>query len=80
MAHRTQLYLDEGQYHYLKELARKEKKSIAQLIRDWIEERRKKRLVKRFRSDPFFKMRGLFASGRPDMGRHFDDYLYGGKK
>jgi hypothetical protein len=49
-------------------------------LRDWIEEQRKKRIVKRFRSDPFLKMRGLFASGRPDMGRHFDDYLYGGKK
>lgn len=80
MNHRTQLYLDDSQYHYLRDLARSKKKSIAQIIREWIEEKRKKRLTKNYEKDSFFKMRGLFSSGRPDMARDFDDYLYGNKK
>lgn len=80
MAHRTQLYLEDSQYHFLKDLARAEGKSIASIIREWIDERRKKRVAKKYLSDPFFKIRGCFASGRSDIGRHFDDYLYGGEK
>ena len=80
MAHRTQLHLDDGQYHYLKDLARSEGKSIAQIIREWIEEKRKRRAGKKYENDPFWKLRGIFSSGRPDMGRNFDGYLYGGKK
>lgn len=80
MAHRTQLYLDDSQYHYIKDLARSEGKSIAQLVRGWIDEKRKRRAVKKYENDPLFKMRGIFNSGRPDMAEHFDDYLYGGKK
>ena len=79
MAHRTQLHLDDSQYHYLKDLARSEGKSIAQVIRDWIEQKRKKRMTKKYKKDSFFKLRGIFSSGKPDMARHFDDYLYGGK-
>ncbi len=80
MAHRTQLHLDDSQYHYIKDLARSQGKSIAQLIREWIEEKRKGRTAKRFKEDSLFKMRGIFSSGRPDMGKNFDDYLYGDKK
>ena len=80
MAHRTQLHLDDSQYQFLKDLAKKEGKSIAQIIRDWIEERRKKKAKKKYVNDPFFKIIGIGSSGRPDMARNFDDYLYGGKK
>ena len=84
MAHRTQLYLDDSQYGYLKDLAKATKKSIAQVIRDWIEEKRlkkqKKISDKKYLKDPIFKLRGLFASGCPDMAENFDDYLYGDKK
>ncbi len=80
MAHRTQLYLEDSQYQYLKELARKEKKSIANIIREWIEEKRRARTATRYLKDPFFKARGLFSSGVPDMAERFDDYLYGDKK
>ena len=80
MAHRTQLYLDDTQYEYLKDLARAEKKSIAQVIRDWIEERRQKRLLTKFDKDPFWKLRGIGSSGLKDVGRRFNDYLYGRKK
>ena len=87
MAHRTQLYLDDSQYHYLKDLARRKKKSIAQIVREWIEEKKahleikkKNKAEKEYLNDSFFKMRGIFKSGVPDMGEHFDDYLYGNKK
>lgn len=80
MNHRTQLNLDDSQFHYLKDLARSEGKSIAQIIRDWIEERKKTRLMKKFKDDPFWKLRGLGSSGRSDISRNFDAYLYGGKK
>lgn len=80
MAHRTQLYLEDSQYQYLRDLARKEKKSVAQLIRDWIEEKRKARKSTKYLKDSFFKGRGIFSSGVPDMAEHFDDYLYGDKK
>ncbi|EKD42486.1 MAG: hypothetical protein ACD_73C00139G0003 [uncultured bacterium] len=80
MAHRTQLYLDEIQYQYLKTLSQKEGKSIAQIIRDWIEDRRNKKDLKKVKNDPFLKLRGHFKSGHPDMAAKFDDYLYGDAK
>lgn len=80
MAHRTQLYLEDAQYEYLKDLTRRQKKSMAQIIREWIDEKRQARKAKKYLDDPFFKARGLFGSGRPDMAEHFDDYLYGNKE
>lgn len=80
MAHRTQLHLEDSQYYYLKDLAKKEGKSIAQIIRDWIDEKRKKKARKKYENDPFFKLFGLFSSGRTDIAQNFDDYLYGDKK
>lgn len=80
MAHRTQLYLDDSQYHFLKDLSRSERKSIASIIRDWINERRQTRSIQNYAKDPFFKAQGLFNSKTPDMATHFDDYLYGDKK
>ncbi len=80
MAHRTQLYLDDSQFHFLKDLARTENRSIASIIRDWINERRKGRSIQNYAKDPFFKMRGLFSSKTPNLAANFDDYLYGDKK
>ena len=80
MNHRTQLYLDDSQYHYLKDLARSKGKSVAQIIRDWIEEKRKKRIVRKYENDPFWRARGIGSSGQPDIGKNFDDYLYGERK
>ena len=80
MAHRTQLYLEDAQYEYLKELTRAQKKSMARIIREWIDEKRQARKVKKNMNDPFWKMRGIGSSGKPDMAEHFDDYLYGDKK
>lgn len=80
MTHRTQLYLDSSQYEFLKDLARSEKKSIAQIIREWIDERRQKRALAKIEKDPFWELRGIGASGHHDVARRFDEYLYGKKK
>ncbi len=80
MTHRTQLHLDEAQYQYLKTLAQTEGKSIAQIVRDWIETRRTQKSGKKLKKDPFFKLRGQFASGSSTMARNFDEFLYGDKK
>lgn len=80
MAQRTQLYLEDSQYEFLKDLARAEKKSIAQIIREWIDERRQKRALSKIEKDPFWEIRGIGASGCSDVGRRFDEYLYGKKK
>ncbi len=80
MAHRTQIYLDEGQYQYLKDLSSSGGKSIAGIIREWIDEKRKQRALRNYKKDPFFQARGIFGNGYSDIAKHFDDYLYGDKK
>lgn len=75
--HRTQLYLDHTDYQYVKNLAQKEQKSIAQVFRDWIQEKKNKRKNKQFKNDPFFKARGIFQSGDPEFANKIDDFLYG---
>lgn len=77
MAHRTQLHLDEMQYQYLKHVAFIEKKSIAQVIRDWIEEKRAAMILEECKRDSLFKLRGLFESGDAELASHFDQALYG---
>ncbi|MEK7767507.1 MAG: hypothetical protein AAB368_14855 [bacterium] len=78
--HRTQLYLDEGRYQYLACLARKRRASIAQVVREFIDEHRDVRA--RRKKDSFFNIIGMCSSGpkegwHPDFARHIDDYLYG---
>lgn len=79
MSRRTQLYLEESQYQFLKDLARSEGKSIAQIIREWVDERRQGRILKKYLKDPLWKLRGLGASGQSDIAKNFDKYLYGKK-
>lgn len=80
MAHRTQLYLEDDQFAYLKELSRAQGKSIAAIVRGWIDKKRDKRNIVRYKNDSFWKLRGIFGSGQSDIARNFDDYLYGDKK
>lgn len=79
MAQRTQIYLDADQYSFLRDISRKEGRSMAQLIREWIDEKRLKKKSKKRTRDSLFKLRGIFT----DTGKvapSFDDYLYGDKK
>ncbi len=80
MAHRTQLYLEEIQYEYLRTLASNLKKSIAEIIREWIVQHMEKDIRKNITSDSFWKTVGMVSSGKKYSAKNFDDYLYGKKK
>ncbi|MBF0492249.1 MAG: hypothetical protein HQM15_05660 [Deltaproteobacteria bacterium] len=80
MAHKTILNWDEEQYSYLKKISKSEKLSIPDLLKNWVDEKRKKRKEKKYFGDSLFKMKGIFNSGKKDVGEKFDDYLYGNKK
>ena len=75
--HRTQIMLEESQYHALREKARSDGKSIGQLIREFVELGLKSissRPKKRRRS--LKQLQGLFSE--PDTsGRDHDRHLYG---
>lgn len=79
MSHRTQVYLDKNQYDFLKEQSKNQDKSMANLIRDWIDEKRRILFQKDGDKDTLFEIRGLFKSGQTDIAEKFDDYLYGDK-
>jgi hypothetical protein len=75
---RTQLYLEEPLYQFLKKEARKYG-SIAAVVRRLIEE--KMRVVGKYKEDPIFKLgKNPGASGLKDVSEHHDRYLYGVKK
>ena len=78
--HRTQLYLDETRYQYLSCLAQKKKASLAQVVRELIDQSRSAR--SRRKKDSFFDIIGMIKDGKsqgwhPEFARHIDDFLYG---
>ena len=79
MAHRTQLYLDESRYSYVVSLARQHKTSIAQIIRNLIDQYRQQTTAQKFKDDPIYKMIGLYKGGKKpvSVAEHYETYLYG---
>ena len=75
--HRTQLYLDEPRYQYLLDLARQKKESLAQVVRDLLDEY-KKRTVKQPKADPFFKVIGIGKGDGKPVACDYETYLYNG--
>ena len=78
LPHRTQLQLDDGRYQYLSLKAKAEGKSIAQVVRDLIDEDHKRRGSHR-RKDSLDDIIGVFSGDGSAVAEHVDDYLYGGK-
>jgi len=75
---RTQLYLEEPLYQFLKKEARKYG-SIAAVVRKLIEE--KMITAGEYKEDPIFKLgKNPGASGLKDVSEQHDRYLYGVKK
>ena len=75
---RTQLYLEDPLYRFLKKEARKYG-SVAAVVRKLIEE--KMATTEEHKEDPIFKLgKSPAKSGRKDISRHHDRYLYGAKK
>ncbi len=78
--HRTQLYLDESRYSYVVSLAKKQKTSIAQIIRNFIDRCRQQEVPANIEDDPIFKIIGLAGNkgsrGMP-VAENYETYLYG---
>jgi hypothetical protein len=77
--HRTQIYLKEEQYQYLRQQAERKKASIAEIVRELINERLPK--DKDYEDNPLFMVGADdFAMGRRKGSAKHDDYIYRRKK
>lgn len=79
-AHRTQIYLDDFRYNELKDRARKEGKSFAQVVREAIDSVIRNREVEALKKkdktwQEFLKLAGIGSSGLTDVSKNHDKYL-----
>ena len=76
---RTQIYLTQEQYRYLCRQAEKKKASIAQIVREIIDERLPKEGD--YDENPLFSLgEDGFSMGRKQGSQRHDDYIYRKKK
>ncbi len=77
--HRTQLLLEDWQYQKLTKLARVKKRSLAEIIREWISERLKTKAKK---NDPLFAAIGMIKGkkSKTRISENVDAILYGKKE
>jgi len=76
--HKTQLYLDETRYQFLVQWARAKGESIAQAVRDLIDERMKAGAdVKKKKKDSLWKTVGIGSGDGSRVAENCKDYLYG---
>lgn len=77
----TNIRLPKEMLKMLKHRAVEEDKSVAQLIREAIEQvfiKKERKLSRReFKNDPFFKIIGMFEDGIKDGSVHHDRDIYG---
>ncbi len=77
--HRTQIYLTKEQYQYLRRWAEKKKASIAEVVRELIDEKLPKE--KDYEDNPLFSIcRDSFSMGRHKGSVKHDEYIYRSKK
>ncbi|MBI3290541.1 hypothetical protein HYZ78_04050 [Candidatus Microgenomates bacterium] len=79
-AHRTQIYLDDFRFRELKKTAQREKKSLAQVIRDSVDltfnEKKKVEMKEKEKAwREFLKLAGIGKSGLTDLARRHDYYF-----
>lgn len=77
MTHRTQLYLDEARYQFLVQWARRRGASIAQAVRELIDERMKEAGAARKRRDSIWSAVGIGSGDGARVAENYEDYLYG---
>ena len=77
--HRTQISLEDWQYHMLLEMSRKTKKSLSSIIRDLLAEKFSK-LPADKKQDPLFELVGIGSGDGSSVAREHDRYLYSKKK
>lgn len=78
--HRTQISLDEWQYHLLLEESHKTRKSLSQIVRDLVTEKFSRAHAGKKKKDSVFDIIGIGAGDGSSVARDHDQYLYGKKK
>ena len=75
---RTQILLEQEQVLGLREFSRRESKSLAQIIREMVDEGLRRRRQRRGKGVPTLEeMRGIFNSGGAMGSKEHDEVLYG---
>jgi len=75
MLHRTQLYLDEAMYQFLKNLAKSKNESMAEIVRYIINYYKSKTSEK----DSLYEVMGI-GNIKDNLASNYEDYLYGESK
>lgn len=73
---RAQILLDKRQHKFLAKMAKQQRKSMSELIRQWIDEKSIQDEQER-RKDPLFKLVGMGHDTATDVSIRHDEYLYG---
>ena len=74
--HRTQVYLKQNQYELLKARARREGKSLAEVIRDSVEAYFGRAAISA-RKDPLRSVIGIGDGDGSAVAENYEDFLYG---
>lgn len=75
MLHRTQLYLDEAMYQFIRNLAKSRNKSLAEIVRYIIDYYKSKTAEK----DSLYDVMGI-GNIKDNLASDYEDYLYGETK
>ncbi len=77
--HRTQISLEEWQYQALLEISKKEKKSLSQIIREFLSEKISKHTTK-IEEDPVLGIIGIGSGDGSPVAQQHDRFLYAKRK
>jgi predicted CopG family antitoxin len=77
--HRTQISLEDWQYQILLEMSKKEKKSLSQIIREFLSEKFSKQAAKP-KEDSVWSIIGIGSGDGSPVAREHDRFLYAKKK
>ena len=78
IVHRTQIYLEQGQYELLRARARREGKSLAAVIRDSVDAYIGGAAAKAA-PDPLQRVIGIGKGDGMAVAENYEDFLYGAK-
>ena len=65
-------------FQRLEQAAKREGKSVQNLIYDWIHQLPTSKELQNITADPLFQMEGYNADVSPDLSTNIDNYIYGG--
>jgi metal-responsive CopG/Arc/MetJ family transcriptional regulator len=77
MSKRTQLYFPDPLFDDLKRRAKKQRSSIAEIVRSAVKDYLSKDQARDWDQDPVWRMIGQGESREGDLSIHHDQYLYG---